>query len=384
MKIIHFADLHLGIDTIGKVDPVTGLPVRVMDVINALDEVVEYVEVHQPDLVLFAGDAYHRNSPNPTLVDLFSQRIVRMSNVCPVVIVIGNHDMFGDRSKKTALDLFSSVEVPNVYIGNKPTNFRIETEAGTIVVSTMPYPSKHETQEQFLDSMDMLYGSIYDEDVFSVLLAHCSIEGAEYGSEQFIGTLGHDPIFPIDVIRSYPYNYIALGHIHLLQDLGTDDTCPIIYPGSLIPLDFGDEGKDAGFIELDLDTGALEFIDIKARQFITVRVNNPEYDPVDLALDEADKLGDSLHGAIVRVLIEINDDYPVNTEDILKYYYNMGCISCVVNVIRKHQTRAVRLDGTSAVSLTPTQLVKLYFKDTGVNGKALKELMMVAKEIMDD
>jgi len=35
MKILHFADLHLGVETYGSVDPATGLPTRLLDVLGA-------------------------------------------------------------------------------------------------------------------------------------------------------------------------------------------------------------------------------------------------------------------------------------------------------------------------------------------------------------
>jgi exonuclease SbcD len=42
MRVLHFADLHLGVETYIGVDPATGLPTRPIDVQKALDGVVEY------------------------------------------------------------------------------------------------------------------------------------------------------------------------------------------------------------------------------------------------------------------------------------------------------------------------------------------------------
>ena len=43
MKIIHFADLHLGVETYGRPDPTTGLSSRMNDFLAAFDQVVDYV-----------------------------------------------------------------------------------------------------------------------------------------------------------------------------------------------------------------------------------------------------------------------------------------------------------------------------------------------------
>jgi len=53
MRILHFADLHLGVETYGKTDPRTGLSTRLLDFLRALDELVEYAVAERVDLVLF-------------------------------------------------------------------------------------------------------------------------------------------------------------------------------------------------------------------------------------------------------------------------------------------------------------------------------------------
>ena len=40
MKILHFADLHLGVESYGRIDPATGLSSRLIDFLAALDQVV--------------------------------------------------------------------------------------------------------------------------------------------------------------------------------------------------------------------------------------------------------------------------------------------------------------------------------------------------------
>ena len=58
MRIIHFADLHLGVETYGKMDPETGLNTRFMDFLDSFDQLVDYAVNNAVDVVLFCGDAY--------------------------------------------------------------------------------------------------------------------------------------------------------------------------------------------------------------------------------------------------------------------------------------------------------------------------------------
>jgi DNA repair protein SbcD/Mre11 len=57
LKIIHFADLHLGVETYGHVNPETGLSSRLEDYLKALDQLIDFALNNDVDLVLFCGDA---------------------------------------------------------------------------------------------------------------------------------------------------------------------------------------------------------------------------------------------------------------------------------------------------------------------------------------
>ena len=63
MKILHFSDLHIGVENYGRVDPLTGLSTRLIDFLYSLDQVVEHALTEDVDLVLLAGDAYKGRGP---------------------------------------------------------------------------------------------------------------------------------------------------------------------------------------------------------------------------------------------------------------------------------------------------------------------------------
>ena len=66
MKLLHFADAHIDMANYGKHDPETGLPLRVLDFLRALDTIVDAAISEKVDMVIFAGDAYKDRSPAPT------------------------------------------------------------------------------------------------------------------------------------------------------------------------------------------------------------------------------------------------------------------------------------------------------------------------------
>ena len=42
MRILHFSDLHIGVENYGRTDPDTGLSTRLGDFLDSLDQVVEF------------------------------------------------------------------------------------------------------------------------------------------------------------------------------------------------------------------------------------------------------------------------------------------------------------------------------------------------------
>ncbi len=58
VKLLHFADAHIDMANYGRHDPESGLPMRVMDFLKSLDEIVQTALDEKVNLVIFAGDAY--------------------------------------------------------------------------------------------------------------------------------------------------------------------------------------------------------------------------------------------------------------------------------------------------------------------------------------
>ncbi|HEY90749.1 MAG TPA: exonuclease SbcCD subunit D, partial [Dehalococcoidia bacterium] len=94
MKIVHFADLHLGVENYGRIDPDTGLSSRLNDFLFAFDTLIDFAVEKQADLIIFCGDAYKNREPTQTQQREFARRISRLSGSdIPIFLLIGNHDL---------------------------------------------------------------------------------------------------------------------------------------------------------------------------------------------------------------------------------------------------------------------------------------------------
>src|SRR4030043_1648219 len=140
MKILHFADLHLGMETYGGVDPATGLSTRLIDVLKVLDEVVEFAVDNDVDLVLFCGDAYKNRDPSQTQQREFAKRLRRLSESgIPVFLLVGNHDLPNAIGRANAVEIFDQLFFSNIHLGNRPDIYNVPTRQGSVQIVALPW-----------------------------------------------------------------------------------------------------------------------------------------------------------------------------------------------------------------------------------------------------
>jgi DNA repair protein SbcD/Mre11 len=329
MKIIHFADLHLGMETYGRINPETGLSSRLEDYLNALDRLVDYAIDNRIDLVVFCGDAYKTREPSQTQQREFAKRIKRLSDGgVPLFLLIGNHDLPNALGRATTIEIFDTLSIPGVTVANRPGIHRIETKSGTIQIAALPWVrrsallSKEDTRnlnftqinEKLQETLTRIIAdqsSQLDPALPSILAAHVWVLNASVGSEKSM-SIGQEHMLLLGSVALPAFDYIALGHIHKGQVL--KESPPSIYSGSLERLDFGDENDEKGFYLVEIDdvrmgtrTVRYRFHSIGARRFFTLRIdiqpNDP--DPTSTVLRAIDEDQVKIKDAITRIDITI-------------------------------------------------------------------------------
>ena len=271
MRILHFSDVHIGVESYGSTDPDTGLSTRLIDFLATFDEVVDFALDNSVDLVLFAGDAYKSRDPSQTHQREFARRIARLSREgVPVFLLVGNHDLPHIASRATALDIFPTLSVPNVTIGDRLDTYIVDTVAGPLQVVALPwirrsaFLAREETRSLTIEQINrqleervttMLTWQVesLDPAIPAVLTAHVSLNTAKTSSEQSM-LLGRDPVLMQSALARPELDYVALGHIHKRQTLSQNPH--VVYSGSLERIDFGEENDEKGFCIIDLDTEA--------------------------------------------------------------------------------------------------------------------------------
>jgi exonuclease SbcD len=411
IRVLHFADTHIGMENYGRVDPETGLNSRVVDYLRRMDDIVVYATQHEADLIIFAGDAFKTRTPNPTYQREFAYRIRELSQIAPIVMLIGNHDIAPAILRASSIEIYDTLGVPNVWVANEYTTQRISTKNGDVVIGTAPYPMRARILERMKDTAGMsiadtekeLEGELVrilndlateadqkanGDDIPRLLVGHFTVGGAVVGSERQI-MLGRDVSIPKSVLADNGWDYVALGHIHKHQNLthGQADKPPVVYSGSIERIDFGEEGDEKGFcwIELARDETEWRFVKLEARQFVTIKADlRQDAMPTETIITKISQY--DLRGAVVRVLLQFKPETEArfNEKAVFEALKRAGAV--FVAAIRKEVESPERQRlGENPEGLTPLELLDRYLeKVKAVSAERREELIDAAQSIFEE
>ena len=265
MLMIHTADIHLGAnpdlgESWGKN--------RKEELWESFEELIEEVETQKADLLLIAGDLFHRP---PLLRELreVNDRFASLS-VTKVVLMAGNHDHIGANSFYKGFSWAKNVHFfeSNQIASVKFPELKVEV-----------YGLSYHTKE----IREHLYDDVKPEDngYYHILLAHG-------GDEK------HIPYTKEKLAKS-GFNYIAFGHVH---KPGMILPGRIVMSGSLEPTDHTCLGTH-GFVRVEVKEDK--------NQIALVPFAKREYKTLVLEIDTEDTMG-SIYRRLGEKVTEMGHD----------------------------------------------------------------------------
>lgn len=404
IRVLHFADIHIGMENYGKTDPQTGLSSRVVDFLRRMDEMIDYARDHDVDLVIFAGDAFKTRAPNPTYQREFAHRVRDLSELAPVVMLVGNHDLPPTTLKASSIEIYETLRVPNVIVAAEYDLLEVQTKRGPVAIGTAPYPIRSRLLEDeraaamTIAETDVLLQRVLDEtlndlasradrlDMPRLLTGHFTVSGAVMGSERGI-MLGRDVAALLSSVADPRWDYVAMGHIHKHQNLtaGQAGVPPVIYSGSMERIDFGEEGDPKGFCWIELERGntSWAFIELRARPFVTLSADlTTAANPTEQVLKLIKKydLTDAVVRLELKLSVETEARFQENTvRDELKHagaYQIAG--------VRKQVEQPVRARlGASPEGLSHSELLERYFVSKEIVLDRRHALLDAAEQILE-
>jgi len=388
VRVLHVGDVHLGVELYGRPDPEKGYGTRVGDFLASLDRALEHAE--QADLVLFPGDIYKNCDPSPTVQREFASRIRKLARSVPVVMIPGNHDLPNAFGRASSVDIFHVLELENVWVLRRPEVEVIPTRRGAVLIAPLPFMPRSRllTQDEakgksisectdlmrvkLIDTVGLLAREVEAQrerlgaHTPAILMAHYTIQGAVFGGYGKGALLAPEVELPLGVVKNEAFDYVALAHIHQHQSVPMNDYSgqpPVVYPGSIDRVDFGEESEDKVVVLAQVSRGLTRWgaLALKPRAFVTIRMALDEEEPLQAARAAIEKKSEQLRGAVVRLVYTLPQGLPNLPERELRSMLESAHYIAGIRRESKGQEVRARHDGLTT-QLTPLEALQEYLR----------------------
>ena len=236
MKLIHLSDLHIG----KRVNEISMLE----DQAYILTQILRIVDEEKPAAVLICGDVYDKSVPSAEAVTLFDDFLCRLARRdTHILIISGNHDSPERLAFANRLMEQSGIHISPVYNG-EVNPVILSDEHGEVNFWLLPfikpvYVKRYfpdEGIDSYTDACRVAIGQMrVDEGKRNVLLTHQFVTGAATCDSEELSVGGSDNV---DASIFDGFDYVALGHIHGHQNIGSNR---IRYCGTPLKYSFSEE-----------------------------------------------------------------------------------------------------------------------------------------------
>lgn len=235
MKLIHLSDLHIG-KRVNEMSMIEDQEYILLQILQIIDE-------EKADAVLIAGDVYDKTVPSAEAVTLFDDFLCRLAKrKIPTLIISGNHDSperlaFGNRLMEEC-----GIHISPVYDGSVASVTLCDAH-GAVNFWLLPFIKPVHVKRYFPDAAIESYTDAcrtavahmgVDPAMRNVLLTHQFVTGASTCESEEISVGGSDNV---DASVFADFDYVALGHIHGPQNIGSNQ---IRYCGTPLKYSFSE------------------------------------------------------------------------------------------------------------------------------------------------
>ena len=270
MKFFHISDLH-----IGKL--LHGYNLK-KDQQEVLKQIIDKAREIKPDAIIMAGDIYDKSVPSAEAVTIFDNFLTELSELTsqiPILIISGNHD------SAERLEFASQIlNKHHIYIAGMPPRTEldhircvtIKDTYGDVDFYLLPFVKPGYVRTVFAEPIESydeaVKGLITRENIDyskrNVLITHQfytagSAETKRCDSELI--TVGG--VDNVDIESVSQFDYVAMGHIHGAQKVGSDT---MRYCGTPMKYSISEKNQKKGFVIVNIEQKGnvtTEFIELR-------------------------------------------------------------------------------------------------------------------------
>lgn len=342
---------------------------------DRLDEVVDYANQNNVDLLVVGGDMFDSGSPASEAVAMCWDTLSRLHSSIKVLIAEGNHDQRSVHTRHR-----TPVEA---YLGNHPRVARVSKRFEVVdhcgfQVAMLPWvrvggrSELEEAEKTLSDAVKELADQGAHMLSGHVMLSEWDIAR---GSEESMTTSVLEANVSVKTLEEGPWSVAAIGHVHNRQFVGASGK--VNYTGSTYMVTFNEEGEDKGFDVFDFDnvSGALlarKFVKLGGARLYSIRYGDRQR--MEQVLSSV-KAGDR-----VRLIVD-PDDYS-SAMEALPEFSSRGVFATAAPSRQKVFT-AERTRVGMDVDTSPSQAMREYAARKGISDEDTERILGVFAALTD-
>lgn len=270
MRVVVFSDVHVHPFSYAATE--VELPgfrgsfnSRLVDCVQAIQEVLQYAKDNNIENVWFTGDLFHVKSTLRTEAHSVVYSVLKEAghSGLRITMIPGNHD-FADRGGfRHSLEAYDSITGITVASEPKLIGFK------DVSVLAVPY----------VDNLVQLKDTIIDIGTHkttkpTIFLGHAGVQGSIVGSDYVL--VSDRDLDPTDLPMA---DFCFFGHYHEHQLITSNS----IFVGALLQHNWGDVGGKRGFLDVTISGKDVTFkrIETKSPKFIVAKGTIPESNTMD-------------------------------------------------------------------------------------------------------
>lgn len=299
MKFVHIADMHFDSPFIKLSDKNILGDLRRLEQRKVFKKIIEYIKENGIKYLFISGDLYENQYVKQSTIEYINNLFEQIPET-KIFISPGNHDPFIKNSYYNKFNWSKNVKIFNSKIE------KIETEEADIYGFGF--------NDFYCTGCNIEDFEVRNKNKINILSIHGTIDGASIEEKQYNS-------MSKNILKSKGFDYVALGHIHKL-DYNTEENQYIVYPGSTVSLGF-DELGEHGMIVGDLEKGnlKLEFIPLDEEEFKIIELDISSIYSKEELIEKINELKIN-NNEYVKIILNGNRNFEINTYDILKYILN--------------------------------------------------------------
>ena len=322
MKILHTSDWHIGSALYGRK--------RYDESEQFLHWLVETIKSHSIETLLVAGDIFDTSTPSNTAQELYYRFLNEVSgtNCRHIIVTGGNHDSPSFLDAPKALLKAFNVYVVGSAAEREEDEVLVLKDADNnpeVIVCAVPFlrdrdvrqsnegESYRDKENRLVEGIISHYQKVYEEackernelgkSLPIIGMGHLFIAGSsiykrsgEVNGERdlYVGSLGQVP-----ADRLPPFDYFALGHLHIPQKVTGSET--IRYSGSPLAMNFDEIHQQKSVVLIDIDDQHIDVQTIPVPAFRHFEQIKGDWDSIEANLK---RLKEEFFAGWVEVIYE--------------------------------------------------------------------------------